>query len=147
MGYASNSHRVSVRSLKRRDDRHTLPNLGQSQQRVRCATLQQNIGPDVCKAARRIEQPPDRIAGVQQQQRIGGKTADIYDARLTEIEGAGSDSQGIDGRQDPTVEARITLIKSDADVCLATLKNFCLSRTERFHELHMYVGKPLGISR
>jgi hypothetical protein len=92
MGYAGDPQIVSVRSLKRGDDRHTTANFGQSKQRVRCATLQQDIGPDVCKATSCVEQPPDGVARVQQQQRIGGKAPDIYDTRLTEIDGWGSDS-------------------------------------------------------
>jgi hypothetical protein len=39
MGYAHDLQSVSVRPLKRGDDRHTTANLGQSKQRVRCATL------------------------------------------------------------------------------------------------------------
>lgn len=31
MGYASDAHIVAIGSLKRRDDRHTLPGLGQRQ--------------------------------------------------------------------------------------------------------------------
>lgn len=64
MGYPGDPHGV-FRSLKRRDDRHTMPDLGQRKQRVRCATLQQDIGPDVGEAASRIEQDPDGIARVQ----------------------------------------------------------------------------------
>jgi hypothetical protein len=65
MGYAGDPQIVSVRSLKRGDDRHTTANFGQSKQRVRCATLQQDIGTDIGEAASRIEQDPDRIAGVE----------------------------------------------------------------------------------
>jgi len=92
MGYADNPQSVSIRSLKGGDDRHTTANLGQSKQRVRCATLQQDVGSDVCEAASCVEQPPDGIARVQQQQRIRGKAANIDDTRVTEIEGRGSDS-------------------------------------------------------
>jgi hypothetical protein len=92
MGHADDLQSVSVRSLKRGNDRYTTANFGQSKQRVRCATLQQDIGPDVCEAASCVEQPPDGITRVQQQQRISGKVADIYNIRLTETEGLGSDS-------------------------------------------------------
>jgi hypothetical protein len=92
MGHADDLQSVSVRSLKRGDDRHTAANFGQGKQGVRCATLQQDIGPDVCEAASCVEQPPDGIAGVQQQQRIRGKVVDIYNTGLAEIEGWGSDS-------------------------------------------------------
>jgi hypothetical protein len=114
---------------------------------VRRATLQQDIGPDVCEAASRVEQPAHGIAGVQQQQRKRGKAADIYDIRLTEIEGRGSDSQGVNRWQDPALEARVTLINSDAHVSLAAFKHGGLRRTEGFSEKYMHVGKALGISR
>jgi len=65
MRYADNSQGISVRSLTGGDDRHTLPNFRQSEQGVRCATLEQNVRLDVCEAARRVEQPPDGIARVQ----------------------------------------------------------------------------------
>lgn len=65
MRYADNSQSVSVRSLKGGDDRYALPNLRQSKQGVRCTTLEQNVGLDVCEAARCVEQPPDGIARIQ----------------------------------------------------------------------------------
>lgn len=65
MRYADNSQSVSVRSLKGGDNRHTLPNLRHSEQRVRCTTLEHNIGLDVREAARCVEQPSDGIAGIQ----------------------------------------------------------------------------------
>lgn len=147
MGHAEDPQSVSVRSLKRGDDRHTMADLGQSKQRVRCATLQQDIGPDVGETASRVEQPPDRIARVQQQQRKSGKAADIYDPRLTEIEGWGSDGQGVNRWQQPALEAGIALINSDAHVSLAAYEHGCLRRTEGFSEAYMHVGKALGISR
>jgi hypothetical protein len=147
MGYAGNTQGVSVGSLKRGDDRHTMTNLGQSKQCVRGATLEQDIGSDVCEAAGCVEQPADRIAGVQQQQRIRRKTADIYDARLPESDGWSSDSQGVNRRQDTALEAGITLIKSDAHMSLAAFEHGCLRRTEGFSEMYMYVGIALGISR
>lgn len=66
MGYTGDPHVISVRSLKGRDDRHAMADLGQSEQCVRCATFQHDVGPDVRKAASGVEQPPDRIAGVEQ---------------------------------------------------------------------------------
>jgi hypothetical protein len=65
MRYSDNSQSVSVRSLKGGDDRYTLPNLCQSEQGVRCTTLEQNVGLDVCETARCIEQSPDGIARIQ----------------------------------------------------------------------------------
>ena len=52
---ADNSQIVTVRSLKGWDDCHTLPSLRQSKQGVRCTTLEQNIGLDICKAASCVE--------------------------------------------------------------------------------------------
>src|SRR5205085_11550929 len=130
MGYAEDPPSVPVRSLKRGDDRHTLADLGQRKQRVRCAALQQDIGPDVCEAASCVEQPPNGIARVQQQQRKRGKAANIYDTRLTEIERWGSDSQGVNWWQEPALEAGITLINSDAHVSLAAFEHGCLRGTE-----------------
>lgn len=147
MRYAGNAHSVSIGSLKGGDDRDTLADLGQSQQRVRRATLQQDIGPHVGEAAGCVEQPADGIAGVQQQQRKGGKGADIDDARATEIEGWGGDRQGVDRWQNPALEAGIALINSDAHVSFAAFEQGRLRRTEGFGEMHMHVGTALGISR
>jgi hypothetical protein len=147
MGYAGDPHGVSVRSLKRRDDRHAMTDLGQRKQRVRCAALQQDIGSDVREAASGVKQPADGIPRVQQEQRIGGKVADIYHTRPTEIEGWRSDGQGISWWQEATLEGGIASIKSDAHVNLAAFEHGRLRRTEGFSELYMYVGKALGISR
>src|SRR5262249_25072863 len=82
MRYADNLQIVAVRSLERWDDCHSLSHLRQSKQRVRCATLQQNIRLDVYEAASCVEQPPDAIPMVQQKQWIRGKAADIYETRM-----------------------------------------------------------------
>ena len=42
-----------------------LPGLGQREQGVGRAALEQNVGLDVCEAARCVEQPPDGIARIQ----------------------------------------------------------------------------------
>ena len=55
MGHAGDLYTVSVCSLERGDDRHTTANFGQRKQRVRCAALQQDVGPNVCEAARCVE--------------------------------------------------------------------------------------------
>jgi hypothetical protein len=147
MRYADDSQIVAVRSLKRWDDRHTLPSFRESKQGVRCAAFEQNIGPDVSEAASCVEQPPDGIAGVQQQQRMSGKAADFHETRLAELEGWGAGSQGLGWRQDPTLEAGITLIKSDAHMNFAAFEHGCLLSAEGFTQLYMHVGKALGISR
>jgi hypothetical protein len=138
---------VTVRSLKGWDDCHTVPNFRQSEQGVWCATLKQNIWLDVCETASRVEQPPHRIASVQQQQRIRGKAANIYATRMAEFEGSGAGSQGLGCWQQPTVETWTTLFKSDAQMHFATFKHGCLLRTEGFTQLYMYVGKTLSILR
>ena len=51
---------------------------------MRCATLEQDFGLDVCEAASCVEHPPDGVA-VQQQQRIGGKPLDVYETRMAEF--------------------------------------------------------------
>src|SRR5215475_2214335 len=95
MRYMGNLQIVTVRSLQGGDDCHTVTDLRQSEQGVRCATLEQNIRLDVCEAASCVEQPPDGIPRVQQQQRIRGKTGDIYATRLTELEACSAGSQGL----------------------------------------------------
>lgn len=47
----------------------------------------------------------------------------------------------------PTVEARTTLFKSDAEMNFAAFKQGFLLGTERFTQLYMYVGKALSILR
>jgi hypothetical protein len=92
MRYAGDPQIVAVCSLQGWDDCHTLPDLRQSKQSMWCATLEQNIGLDICEAASRVEQAPNGIA-VQQQQRIGGKAPNINPTRIAEFEGCGSDGQ------------------------------------------------------
>jgi len=147
IGYAGDPHGVSVRSLQRRDDRHAMSDLGQRKQRVRCATFQQNIGPDVGEAASGVEEDPDRIARVQQQQRIRDKVADIYDTRPTEIDGWRSDSQGVGWWQEAALEPGVGSIKSDAHMSFTAFEHRCLRRTESFGDLDMDIGKALGIPR
>ena len=147
MRYPDNLQVVAVCSLEGWDDCHTLPNLRQSKQGVRCATLKQNIWLDVCEAASCVEQPPDGIPSVQQQQRIRGKAADIYEARLAELEGSGASSQGLSWWEDPTVKPRTTLFESDAEMNFAAFKHGCLLMTEGFTQLYMYVGKAFNILR
>jgi len=142
---ADDPHIIAVCSLQRWDDCHTLPNLRQSKQGVRCATLEQNVGFDIGETASGVEQPPNGIA-IQQQQRIGGKAPDIYLTRMAEFEGCGSDGQCLGWRQDATLEAGIKAwIKPDAHMNFAAFEHGRLFWTERFTELDMHVGKPLSI--
>jgi hypothetical protein len=133
---ADNSQVVTVRSLKRWDDGHTLPSLRQSKQGMGCATLEHNIRLDVCEAASCIEQLADGIARVQQQQRIRGKAADIDETRMAKVEGCGAGSQGRGWWQDPALEAAITAIKSDPNMNLAAFEHGCLLNTEGFTQLY-----------
>jgi len=94
MHYADDLQLVAVRSLERWDDCHTLPNFRQSKQSVRRATLEQNIRLDVREVTSSVEQPPDRITSVQQQQWIRGKAGDIDDTCMAEIERCGTGGQG-----------------------------------------------------
>jgi hypothetical protein len=98
MGYPDSLQIVAVCSLEGWDDCHTLPNLRHSKQAVRCKTLEQNIWLDVCEAASCIDHPWDGIPRVQQQQRIRGKAADIYETRLAALDRCGAGSQGLSWR-------------------------------------------------
>src|SRR5262249_20082414 len=134
-------------SLKRWNDCHTLSNLRQSKQDVGRPTLEQNAGLHVCEAASGVEQSPDGIAWVQQQQGVQGKTADIDGACMAEIEGRGASCQGVGRRQDATLEAGIPVIKSDAHVNFAAFQQGGLLGTECFTQLYAYIGKALGVLR
>jgi len=98
MCYACDSQFVSVSSLKGWNESHTLPNLRQSKQNVGRSTLEQNIGLYVCEAAGCVEQPPNGIAGIQQQEWIRGKTADIYRTLMAKLDGCGACSQSVSWR-------------------------------------------------
>ena len=55
MRHAGNLQTVTVRSLKGWDDCHSVSNLRQSEQGVRCATLEQDIRLDICETASCVE--------------------------------------------------------------------------------------------
>jgi len=50
-----------------RNDGHSLPGFGERKQDVGSSTFKQNIRLDFGNTAGRIEQPANRVAGVQQQ--------------------------------------------------------------------------------
>jgi hypothetical protein len=64
MHYSDDLQLVAIRSLKRWDDCHSLPNFRQSKQSVRCATLEQNIRLNVREVASSVKQTPDGITRV-----------------------------------------------------------------------------------
>jgi hypothetical protein len=68
VGNPSDFQPVAIGPQHGRNNGHPLPGFGEGEQRVRRAALEQNIGLDIGKTAGRIEQPANRVTGVQQQQ-------------------------------------------------------------------------------
>ena len=58
---------VTIGSEHGRNDGHSLPGFGERKQCMRRTTFEQNIGLDIGNTAGRIEQPPNRVTGVQKQ--------------------------------------------------------------------------------
>src|SRR5262245_6377006 len=97
--------------------------LGEREQRVRGAALEQNIGLDVGETTSRVEQSPNRVTRSQQQQRIGRQAADIDRACVAKLEQRLAHRQNLIRCQRAALEAWIALIVSDADVNLAAFQH------------------------
>ena len=108
-----------------------LPGLGQREQGVGRAALEQNVGLDVCETASCVEQPPNRVTGLEQQQRISCEAADIDHSGVAKLERWGARGQNLVRRQCEALEAAIgTLFVSDADVNLAAFQHGGLLATK-----------------
>ena len=90
---------VTVGPEHGRDDGDPLPSFSKREQRVRRAALEQNIWLDVGNTAGRIEQPANRVAGVQQQQGMGCERNDIDHAAAAQLERRAVRGQNIIRRQ------------------------------------------------
>ena len=99
MRYASDSQPVPIGPQYGRNDGHPLPGFSEREQCVRRAALEQNIGLDVGNTTGRIEQPPNRVTGVQQQQWMGCKRNDIDHAVAAKLERRAVRGQNIVRRQ------------------------------------------------
>jgi hypothetical protein len=77
---------VSIRPKHGRNNCHPLAGFGERQQCVRRAALEQNVRLDVGKTASGIEQAPNRVTGVEQQQWMGCEGHDINHAVAGKLE-------------------------------------------------------------
>ena len=116
---------------------------------MRRAALEQNIGLDVGDTAGRIEQPANRVAGVEQQQRMGceRKRYRSCPPRPSWSDGrhaAKTSSGGNREALEPRVDA---LVVPDADMNLAALQQRHLIHAKSFRQFHAHVGEAFGISR
>jgi hypothetical protein len=93
--YAHDSQRVAIRLQERWNDRDPLTGLGQREQGVRRAALEQNVGLDVCETASCVEQPPNRVTGLEQKQRITCEVADIDHSGVAKLERWGARGQNL----------------------------------------------------
>ena len=73
--HADYFQRVAIRPQERRNNRSSLPGLGEREQGMRRAALKQNVELD--ETASGVEQSPNRVTRSKQQQRIGREMADI----------------------------------------------------------------------
>jgi hypothetical protein len=90
---------------------------------VRGAAFEQDVRLDIGKTAGRIEQPANRVTGVQQQQGMWGKGHDINRSTAAELQRRGVGGEDIIGRQWDAIEPRVhTLVVPDADMNFAALQ-------------------------
>jgi hypothetical protein len=95
-----------------------------------------------------IEQPANRVTGVEQQQRVGCQRNDIDHAAAAKRKRRAARGQHIVRRQCEALEPRIhTLIMPDADMNLAALQQRHLIHPKSFHQLHAHIGEVFGIPR
>src|SRR5437764_14969397 len=97
-----------MKSQVRRDDCHTVPGFGESEERVRRAALEQNIWPQAGEAAGRVERRAKHVIGVQYEQRIGREAADVDRAAVSKFERGVTSGQKLNGQDRTASEVVVT---------------------------------------
>jgi hypothetical protein len=98
---------------------------------LRRAALQHDLRCDIRNATGGIEQSPDRVPRLQQQQRAGREVIDIDHAGFAEFIARAARRQDFVGRQHKALESRVARVVTNADVNLAALQHRSLLAAER----------------
>jgi hypothetical protein len=148
--YASDAKPIAMGWQDGGHNRHPVSGLGEGQEGVRGATLDENIRLEPCEAAGAIKRVADHEAGFQEQERIGGKAAYFDASARPEPKRFVAGGKKFERRQRKALEL-MTFGLTDlqevySKVQFSTLQLFKRFGANRLAQFDLHVGKACRIA-